>query len=229
MKSIKLHILFFLLLGITASVSAQDAVIISEGNFVRGTVQGTNNAVVRIKLDDESIAEYKAKDVQEFLWNGNTYVSKPILIRNNMETRFFKVEELGAVNLYSISSSNTMAAAPRKRSRIAPSVGVGVGTGTYGSGVGFGGGISIDLSKHRQDDYVQPAGRDFYYLEKPGTGPLLVVPLSSNADDKTEQIRAALIQKLGDDQDLAGRINQTEDFDIQGVKAYVNAYNTAHK
>ncbi len=125
------------------TAAAQDAVTISDGNFVRGTVKATDFATVYLMNDDKTVTEYKAKDIQSFLWNGDTYVSKPIVFKKNMEFRFFKVIELGAVNLYSLGGDTGIEQAqPREKTRIRPSIGIGMGTGGFG-GVGVGGGITF--------------------------------------------------------------------------------------
>ena len=216
---------FFTLLGGTAA--AQDAVIIEDGNFVRGTIQGTDLATVRIMLDDKTVADYKAKDIKEFLWNGDTYVSKPIIFKKRMEHRFFKVEELGAVNLYSLGATSE-AAAPEKRVKVRPSIGVGLGSGGYG-GVGLGGGITIGGGRRDGDNPRRSKRSAVYYIEKPGTGPLQAISLDGNSANKTEQVKVILLQKLNNDEDLAERIKATESFDTKNVQAFVNAYNAMQK
>src|SRR6188768_760609 len=98
-RAIKTFALLTTLLVIALRSSAQDAVVIASGDFVRGTIQGTNFSTVILKNDDETLVQYKASDIKEFLWNGETYVSKPIVIKKKMEHRFFKIIEQGAVNL----------------------------------------------------------------------------------------------------------------------------------
>ncbi|PYF75701.1 hypothetical protein [Pedobacter nutrimenti] len=229
MKSVKLYLLFFFLICFIRPVSAQDAVIIEDGNFVRGTIQGTDFSTVQIRLDDQSVAAYKAKDIKEFLWNGNTYVSKPVVIKKRMEIRFFKAEELGTVNLYSMGEDASAEATEPTRSRVRPAVGLGLGTGGYGSGVGVGGGLSFDLGRRQGNSSRKGSGKAIYYIERPGAGPIQALPLDGGSDAKTSQIKAILLQKLSNDEDLAERINATESFDAKSIKAYVNAYNAMHK
>ena len=78
-----------LILFCSAKLFAQDAVLISEGNFVRGVIKGTNFSSVAILEDDGLIKEYAAKNIESFIWNGETYMSKPIIIKKKMEIRFF--------------------------------------------------------------------------------------------------------------------------------------------
>ncbi len=210
----------------SATGFAQDAVIITDGNIVRGTIKGADFATVQLLLDDQTVRVYKAKDIKEFLWNGDTYSSKPLLIKNKMESRFFKVEETGAVNLYSMGS--TSAEKPKeKRIQVRPSVGVGIGSGGYG-GVGFGGGITIGGGR-RNSNKQEGKQTAVFYIEKPGTGPILEVPIAGRADKRIEQVRNVLLQKLGDDEDLAERLKEAEDFDARNVRAFVNAYNAMRK
>jgi hypothetical protein len=213
----------FLLLPGSAAF-AQDAVIIADGNFVRGTVQGTDFETVRLLKDDKTVADYKAKDIKEFLWNGDTFVSKPVVLKKKMEHRFFKVEELGAVNLYSMGNTS-VEEAPEKRVRVRPSIGVGLGSGGYG-GVGFGGGITIGGGGGRREGGKNGKNRRAeYYIEKLGTGSLQAIPLDGNSEGKTEQVKTILLQKLTNDEDLAERIKATESFDAKSVQAFVSAYN----
>lgn len=222
--------MFLMLLFAGIVTKAQDIVVITQGNFIRGTIQATNYATVILKNDDESIVQYRAEDIKEFVWNGETYVSKPIVLKKKMEHRFFKLIEQGAVNLYSIGGSTGIEPAQPKRSRIRPSFGIGAGTGGY-SGVGMGGGITIGGGGGRnQDEQVKRVMPSSYFIEKFGTGPMMEVPVeASNSDSKNQHIRNVLLQKLTNDDDLAERIKATETFDAKLVRAFVVAYNAVHK
>jgi hypothetical protein len=216
---------FLVLLGSTAV--AQDAVIISDGNFVRGTIQGTDFATVSLRLPNQSVEAYNAKDIKEFLWNGDTYVSKPVVLKKKMEFRFFKVEELGAVNLYSMGNTS-VDPAPEKRVKVRPSIGLGVGSGGYG-GVGLGGGITFGGGRGNGNRKKGNSRSAVYFIEKLGTGPLQEIPLDGSSANKTEQVKTILLQKLSNDEDLAERIKATESFDAKNVQAFVSAYNAMHK
>lgn len=208
---------------------AQDAVVISDGNFVRGTIQATDFSTVILKNEDETISQYKAKDIKEFLWNGETYVSKPIVIKKRMEHRFFRIIERGTVNLYSIGGNATAEIPQAKRPKIRPSVGIGGGTGGFG-GVGGGVGITLGGGRNRDDNQPKQAGPTGYFLERIGTGPMVEIPVNAgNSDSKNQLIKNALLQKMTNDEDLSERIKATESFDAKLIKAFVAAYNEMHK
>jgi len=229
MSAIKTFKLLLLLLIAAIGVKAQDIVVISPGNFLRGTIQATDYATVILTKDDESVVQYKATDIQEFVWNGETYVSKPIVIKKKMEHRFFKILEQGAVNLYAIGGSTGVDIPEPKRRRITPSIGIGAGSGGFG-GVGVGGGISIGGSRNRQEAPVRRVMPTAFFLEKVGTGPMSELPVEGgNSEGKNQHIKNILLQKLSNDEDLAERIKTTESFDGKLIRAFVTAYNAVHK
>lgn len=221
-----INLLGVVMLFTFTSANAQDAVLISEGNFIRGLIKGTNFSSVAIVHDDQTIAEYQAKDIQSFVWNGETYVSKPIVVKKKMEYRFFKLIESGAVNLYAYGEKAVTEQAAQPRVKVRPTFGVGVGTGGFGGGLG--GGISIGGGGRRNEEQVNggPRGKVSYFLEKPGTGPMQEVSLDAG---KTAEVRKLLLQKLNNDDDLAQSINATESFDIKNLTAYIKSYNVGHK
>jgi hypothetical protein len=230
MKRIKTFALLLTLSMTAILTKAQDAVVISDGNFVRGTITGMDFTTVILKNDDDgTLSPYKAKDIKEFLWNGDTYVSKPIVIKKRMELGFFKLIEQGSVNLYSVGGNSAVEAPERKKARIRPSIGIGGGTGGFG-GVGGGVGISLGGGRNREDNEPRQAGPTAYFLERFGTGPMVELPVNGgNSDNKNQQIKNALLQKLSNDEDLAERIKATETFDAKLIKAFVAAYNEMHK
>ena len=222
MKALKIFILFFLL---APKLFAQDAILISEGNFVRGVIKGTNFVSVAITEDDINIKEYQAKDIHSFVWNGETYASKPILVKKKMEFRFFKVLETGTVNLYTYGDKGLVEEAPQPRPKIRPTFGVGMGTGGFGGGLG--GGVSIGGGGGRRNDQPitnGPKQKVTYFIEKPGTGPMQEINL-----DNTNAVKAILLQKLTNDEDLAESIKSTDGFDPKNLAAYVKAYNASGK
>ena len=221
-----INLLGVMMLFIFTSANAQDAVLISEGNFIRGLIKGTNFSSVAIVQDDQTIAEYQAKDIQSFVWNGETYVSKPIVVKKKMEYRFFKLIESGAVNLYAYGEKAVTEQAAQPRVKVRPTFGVGVGTGGFGGGLG--GGISIGGGGRRNEEQVNnvPRGKVSYFLEKPGTGPMQEVSLDAG---KTAEVKKLLLQKLNNDDDLAQSISATESFDIKNLTAYIKSYNVGHK
>jgi hypothetical protein len=223
MKSTNLSIILLFL--ILSSVKAQDAVLISDGNFVRGVIKGTNYSTVALQQEDETIVQYQAKDIQSFVWNGETYVSKPILVKKKLETRFFKLIESGIVNLYSFGDKKVTEAPQQARVKVRPTFGVGMGSGGFGGGLG--GGISIGNGGGRKDTetITNPTnGKIFYFIEKPGTGPMQEVVLENTPASKT-----ILLQKLGNDEDLAERIKGSEGFTDLNLIAFVKAYNAGVK
>lgn len=229
MKTIKYLsiILLFSILSFTAS--AQDAVVISDGNFIRGTIQGTDFVTVGIKKDDGEVQQFFAKDIQEFMWNGETFVSKPFISHKKTEYRFFKLIETGSVNLYSMGGS-TGAEKKKRRVRFMPSIGLGIGTGGFG-GFGFGGGVSIAGGGNRDDDEQRaPRRQGLLYIEKPGTGDMLeITPEEGNPDANYRYIKNALLEKFSDDQDLSAKVKGMNMFDLKTIQSLVKAYNTVHQ
>jgi len=200
--------------------AAQDVVVIDTNNYIRGTIQSTDYAAVTIMKDDLSPVLYKASDIQEFMWNGETYISKRILINKKMESRFFKALELGTVNLYSIGEG-PVTEVKRSRPRITPSVGLGIGSGGFG-GVGLGGGISFGGGRNSGNGRAR--AKAVYFIERPGTGPITEIPMGNK-----QELKSLLLTKLNDDDDLSERINATSDFDVKSIAAFVKAYNAMHK
>ena len=217
--------LFFVFLFLSPRLFAQDAVLISEGNFVRGVIQGTNFESVFLQTEENGVKEYKAKDIKSFLWNGDTYESKPIIIGKKAAIKFFKLMEGGTVNLYSYGSTSAVeerAMQPRVKAR--PSVGLGMGAGG-----GMGGGISIDLGGRRAQEQpvgAAPKAKVFYFIEKPGTGPIQEI----NADgSRTAATKNLLLAKLTGDDGLTESIKATESFDEKVLIALVKSYNESVK
>jgi hypothetical protein len=227
MKFIQFPLFMLVLCLFSFSTYAQDAVIIEDGNFVRGTIKGANANEVQLLRDDQVVQKFKAADIKEFLWNGDIYVSKPLLVKNKVELRFLKAEETGEINLYSLGSNSIKEGEePQRRVQVRPSIGVGIGSGGYG-GVGFGGGIMIGggggRKKQKKNQEVT------YYIEKPGSGPIQEIPLSRTSGNQTEAVKNILLQKLSNDEDLVERLKTTEDFDAKNVQAFVKAYNAMHR
>ena len=221
MKILKTLLVIFLF---STKLFAQDAVLISDGNFIRGVIKDTNFSSVAIMEDDQTIKEYQAKDIKSFIWNGETYASKPIIVKKKMEFRFFKLLETGNINLYSYGDKSVTEQTPQPRVKVRPSFGVGMGTGGFGGGLG--GGITIGGGGRRNDEQTTagPKGKIGYFIEKPGTGPMQEVNLAN-----TNAVKTILLQKLTNDDDLAESIKATEGFDGKNLAAYVKAYNSGKK
>ncbi len=221
MKAIKFSVLFLFL---SSKIFAQDAILISEGNFVRGVIKGTNYLSVAIMEDNQILKEYLAKDIQSFVWNGETYDSKPIVVKKKMEFRFFKLLEIGKVNLYTYGDRGGSEQPVQPRVKVRPSIGIGMGSGGFGGGLG--GGVSIGIGGGRRNDQDGAAttkGKVSYFIEKPGTGPMQEVVL-----ENTNSVKTILLQKLTGDDDLAESVKATENFNPKNLAAFIKAYNT-HK
>lgn len=219
MKRINLIVLLTLLVFTT--VKAQDAILISEGNFVRGVIKGTNYSSVAIEKDDQTVVQFLAKDIESFIWNGETYVSKPIIVKKRAESRFFRLLESGVVNLYAIGNKAVTTQVVQPRVKVRPTFGVGLG-----SGGGVGGGISIGRGNtgttDKQVDYG--SGKVSFFIEKPGTGPMQEISL-----ENTAALKSLLLQKLNNDEDLAERIKATDSFNDKILVAFIKAYNEMKK
>jgi hypothetical protein len=224
MKTCNLIILLITLLSF--SLKAQDAVVISEGNFVRGVIKGTNYSTVALQQEDQTIVQYQAKDIESFVWNGATYVSKPILVKKKLENRFFKLIEGGAVNLYTLGDKKISEEPQQPRAKVRPTFGVGIGSGGFGGGLG--GGISIGGGGGRRTTNEpitsNTNGKVFYFIEKPGSGPIQEIVLTNTA-----ALKAVLLQKLTNDEDLAERIKTSDEFTDLNLIAFIKAYNAGHQ
>lgn len=220
MKALKTLIL---ILFCSVKLFAQDAILISEGNFVRGVIKGTNFSSVAILEDDGMIKEYVAKSIQSFIWNGETYVSKPIIIKKKMEFRFFKLIESGVVNLYAYGDNGITEQPVQTKVKVKPTFNVGMGTGGFGGGIG--GGVTFGNGARNNEQLPNaPKMKITYFLEKPGTGPMQEVNL-----ENTNTVKNILLQKLTNDNDLAESIKATDNFDAKNLAAYIKAYNTSEK
>jgi hypothetical protein len=229
MKTIKYLSVILLFSALAFTATAQDAVVITDGNFVRGTIQGTDYVTVGLKKDDGEIQQFNAKDIKEFLWNGETFVSKPFITHKRTDYRFFRLVEAGPVNLYAMGGSLNNEKPKRSRVRFMPSVGLGIGTGGFG-GFGFGGGISIAGRGSRDDDQPRPERHALYYIEKPGTGDMLeITPDADNSDANFNYIRDTLLDKFSDDNDLTERVKAMNNFDPKSIQSLVKAYNSVHQ
>ncbi|MEJ7556910.1 MAG: hypothetical protein WKF66_01300 [Pedobacter sp.] len=228
-KTIRIFSLLLLFAAIPFFLQAQDAVVISEGNFLRGTIKGTSLSTVVLKKEDEAIVMFKAKDIKEFLWNGETFASKPIVIGKNLEYRFFKVIELGAVNLYAIGGEVPVEEPVQKRAKIRPSFGIGGGTGGFG-GVGMGAGISLGGGRNNATLPSKAVMPITYFIEKFGTGPMQEILVDNgSAAARTPVIKSILLQKLTGDDALSNKIKATEVMDAKLLVSLISAYNAGKK
>ena len=226
MRIFKLIVLICLL---DFGTKAQDAVLISEGNFVRGEIKGTNYESVFIQLEEQGLKEYKAKDIRSFLWNGDTYESKPYIVGKKAVVKFFKLIESGKVNLYAVGGTSGVEEPVQPRVKARPTFGVGMGTGG-GMGGGLGGGVSINLGGNRggaeRPAGAPPKAKVFYFIEKPGTGPMQEIAADGSRTAATKNL---LLAKLTGDEGLTESIKATESFDEKMLIALVKSYNEAVK
>lgn len=175
---------------------------------------------------------FKAKDIKEFMWNGETYISKPFVVKKDMEYRFFKAVELGTVNLYTIGGKVQVEEPVQKKGRFRPSIGIGTGGGGFG-GMGMGGGISIGGGGGgRVQDSAQPRVLipTTYYIERIGTGPLVEI-FAENGDQaaRVPTVKGILLQKLNNDEELAEQIKAASSFDGKSLTALISTYNSRKK
>lgn len=221
----KIFCLFTLLLfAISTSASAQDFIVKNNDDVIRGTIKGTDYFSVFISANDQQEVVLPAKDVKNFFWNGNSFLSKGFANGKNFEYRFVKVIELGTVNLYSFGGGTLMPSAKEKKVRFRPSVGIGAGTGGFG-GMGVGGGISIGGGRNAAPQRSGAAAVR-YFIEKPGTGPLQEVPMKAITDeDKKAIVKTVLLQKLGDQPLLKTKIETATDLNSREVVEWVQEYN----
>jgi hypothetical protein len=206
-------------------IFAQDFIVKNNDDVIRGTIEGTDYFSVFISANDQQEVILPAKDVKNFFWNGNSFLSKGFANGKNFEYRFVKVIELGTVNLYSFGGGTLMPAAKEKRVRFRPSVGIGAGSGGFG-GMGMGGGISIGGGGRGSAPERSGAAAVRYFIEKPGTGPLQEVPMKAITDeDKKASVKAVLLQKLGDQPELKLKIETATDLNSRDVVGWVQEYN----
>jgi len=225
----KFPFLTFILFLFANSGFAQDFIVKNNDDVIRGTVKGTDYFSVYISANDEADVILPAKDVKNFFWNGNSFVSKGFANGKNFEYRFVKLIEMGTVNLYSFGGGTLVPAVKEKKVKFRPSVGIGAGTGGFG-GMGMGGGISIGGGRSTAPE--RPAGAPVirYFIEKPGAGPLQEVPMKAITDeDKKANVKSILLQKLGDNAGLKAKVESSTDFNSREVIEWVKEYNATKK
>ena len=219
----------FLFLFTLNQLVAQDFIVKNNDDVIRGTIKGTDYFSVFISANDEADVILPAKDVKNFFWNGDSFVSKGFANGRNFEYRFVKVIEMGTVNLYSFGGGTLVPEVKEKKVKFRPSIGIGTGTGGYG-GMGMGGGISIGGGRNAAPE--RPAGAPVirYFIEKPGAGPLQEVPMKAITDDtKKAEVKNILLQKMGDQPTLKAKVEAGTDFNSRDVIEWVKEYNSTKK
>ncbi|GAA4204421.1 hypothetical protein GCM10022289_22310 [Pedobacter jeongneungensis] len=225
----KIFNLFILFLSITITTSAQDFIVKNNDDVIRGTIKGTDYFSVFISANDEADVILPAKDVKNFFWNGDSFVSKGFANGRNFEYRFVKVIEMGTVNLYSFGGGTLVPQVKEKKVRFRPSVGIGTGTGGYG-GMGMGGGISIGGGRSSAPERPAGAPAVRYFIEKPGAGPLQEVPMKAITEDaRKPEVKNILLQKMGDQPLLKAKIEAGAEFNTRDVTEWVKEYNATKK
>ncbi|WP_029274960.1 hypothetical protein [Pedobacter borealis] len=226
MKIFSFFILFF---SIIITGNAQDFIVKNNDEVIRGTIKGTDYFSVFISANDEADVILPAKDIKNFFWNGDSFVSKGFANGRNFEYRFVKVIEMGTVNLYSFGGGTLVPEVKEKKVKFRPSIGIGTGTGGYG-GMGMGGGISIGGGRNTAPE--RPAGAPVvrYFIEKPGAGPLQEVPMKAITEDtKKTEVKNILLQKMGDQPALKAKVEAGTDFNSRDVIEWVKEYNATKK
>jgi hypothetical protein len=229
MKFLRFTFLFWIL---TTSLYAQDFVIKNNDDVIRGTIKGTDFYSVVINVNDEKEVIFLAKDVKNFFWNGNSFVTKGFAGRKDLEFRFVKVVEIGTVNLYSFGGENFGVKVPKEKSgKFRPSVSIGTGVGGFGNS-GLGGGLSVGGGlgnrNNDQNTFYNPNIR--YFIEKPGTGPLQEIPIKAiTEEDKKLAVKNILLQKMGDKPEIKAKIESNTELNSRDVTEWVKAYNEIKK
>lgn len=226
MKIFSFFILFF---SIIITAQAQDFIVKNNDEVIRGTIKGTDYFSVFISANDEADVILPAKDIKNFFWNGDSFVSKGFANGRNFEYRFVKVIEMGTVNLYSFGGGTLVPEVKEKKVKFRPSIGIGTGTGGYG-GMGVGGGVSIGGGRNAAPE--RPAGAPVvrYFIEKPGAGPLQEVPMKAITEDtKKIEVKNILLQKMGDQPTLKAKLEAGTDFNSRDVIEWVKEYNATKK
>lgn len=219
----------FLLFFALNKLSAQDFIVKNNDEVIRGTIKGTDYFSVFISANDEADVILPAKDIKNFFWNGDSFVSKGFANGRNFEYRFVKVIEMGTVNLYSFGGGTLVPLAKEKKVKFRPSIGIGTGTGGYG-GMGMGGGISIGGGNNSAPERPAGAPAIRYFIEKPGAGPLQEVPMKAITDDaKKVEVKNILLQKMGDQPALKAKVETSAEFNSRDVINFVKEYNAIKK
>jgi len=220
---------FVWLLFLVGKLFAQDFIVKNNDDVIRGTIKGTDYFSVFISANDEADVILPAKDVKNFFWNGNSYVSKGFANKKSFEYRFVKVIEMGVVNLYSFGGESLVPVQKEKRVKFRPSIGIGTGTGGFG-GMGMGGGISIGGGRNAEPERPSGAPVVRYFIEKPGAGPLQEIPIKAITEDaRKPEVKAILLQKIGDKPELKAKLEANTELNSRDVIDMVKAYNEGRK
>lgn len=213
----KLLLFISLLFGSAYTTLAQDIVVKKNGDVLRATILGTDFMSVRYSVNEAAPVISGLKDVKEFVWNGETYITKTFFGSKKAVDRFVRIVETGIVNLYSIGGTLSTENAPEPV-RKGPRISVGLGTG---GGSGVGGGVNFGRQNTPQSNLPKQV-KTSYFIEKPGSGPILELNLENMTG-----LRSILQQKLGDDERIASRIKTLTELDGKELIALIATYNAA--
>lgn len=188
---------------------------------------GTDYYVVQYEMKENAPLIQPATEIKQFVWNGETYMSKPVARKNELEFRFFKVLEFGSVNLYAFGGSG-LAPAPSAKSSSSwkPDINIGMGSG---GGVGLGSGINI--GGRPNSPAAMPQSRQApqtYFIEKPGAVPLQEIPLHLQDRKQQQGIRRTLERMFNNDAELNTLIQSTARINIETLAEVVLNYNKRH-
>lgn len=221
--------LLLLIFASASTIFAQDFIVKNNDDVIRGTIKGTDYFSVFISANDEADVILPAKDVKNFFWNGDSFVSKGFANGRNFEYRFVKVIEMGTVNLYSFGGGTLVPQVKEKKVKFRPSIGIGTGTGGFG-GMGMGGGISIGGGRNSAPERPAGAPAIHYFIEKPGAGPLQEVPMKAITEEaKKLEVKNILLQKIGDQPELKAKVEAGTDFNSRDVIEWIKEYNATKK
>ena len=93
-----------------------------------------------------------------------------------------------------------------------------------GAGISLGGGRNAAVVPTKA---VMPTT---YFIEKFGTGPMQEIMVdNATAAARTPVIKSILLQKLANDEDIAGKIKAVETMDAKLLVEIVSSYNAAKK
>ncbi|RZK49049.1 MAG: hypothetical protein EOO99_07890 [Pedobacter sp.] len=219
MYIIKYFRLFALLIGLCSSAMAQDAVIIKAGDVARGLIKGTDFNQVAFEQEGGQVKIYAAKDIEGFVWNGETYWSKPMLIANKLTHKFYKEIEAGKINLYTTGMILKEAPMP-VRQKVKPQIGIGLGTGGMGTGISIGSGSRQNLPQERIPTPTEQKIR--FFIEKPGTGPMLELNF-----DFPASVKAQLGLKVQDQQGIFDALKELNQISPEQLLLIIQKYNAA--
>lgn len=189
----KKNLVLALFLIVNLQLFAQDYIIRSIGDTVRGTILRSTISMVKIQPVSGKSIKFSPLEIREFRQEGTLFLSREMYGKYGNEQKFIGVEIEGKVNLLSLDGS-----APVMMS-------------------GGGGGMMM----------MSGGGRGTYYVEKKGEVTVLqdVITGAFSGEKRLKEVRAILLAVMGDDDELATRINETGYFSGKIIRKLVEDYN----